>query len=325
MSFTPGTQNMQHDNGASVAVCSDGDVVVAGYVLEMPETYIYSTCTTSNPLVGGVWVTKINPNTGVVAWSYVYDWFQGAYASPSYPFIGYVTVVNDGTDNFAVKYKDLADMNAIMKVDINGSLVYSRRYMHTWGDGQFLDISSGIGNTDIHATGNLTDGINFNGGWNVVAYDNIQEYCHAENLEVAITEQPYEVFGIEVNQYNANPKSLVLWNVDLTINHNVDCEKIEVEDPDNPGDDDGGGNKNAIGNNANVAVTHDIISGDVSVHMPAHIVYNGKLLNNLGQVIATYSNLHDSYKINTSGLASGMYFLHLDNGRERSVKPVVVR
>jgi hypothetical protein len=316
ITYTPGPQNMRCDVASSVTLCSDGDVVIGGAVIERADNYIHSLCMQSTPTIAGLWVTKINPYTGATDWSYLYDYKMGNYTATDYPAPGYLKIINDGSDNFGISYRQ--DFSTIMKVDVNGGLVYSRGYYPPWTNGHFFDIAPGIGSTDILATGRLTTYIAWNGAWNVVAYDNIQDYCESEERELDIYEHEYEEFNIDVLNFNAMPTDVRFVDGTIEIVRNVNCEKVEVEE-------EGGEGKNAIDNGIVVTVNHDIVTGDVTVQLPARATYSGKLLNNLGQVISSYNNLHNRYTINTSGLASGMYFLHLDNGKERTVKPVVAR
>lgn len=314
MSVNPGPQNIQHDFMGSIALCSDGDVVIAGYVLELPDTYLSVNCTTSTPDYAGLWVTKLNPYTGMVAWSKVYDWYQGAYSPPYYPIIADVDIINDGTDNFGVEYYDYADVVSIMKVDANGNQVYSRRYIHPSGNGYLRDISSGMLNTDILTTGSLNNG----DSWNVTAFDNISGTCHAEDLPLDEYEHPYDIFPIDIFGNSTTPTGVSFQDRLKAIVHTLECEKIEDE---GDGSDDVG--KNAP-RNITAQISQELQTGDILVKVSGTETYNGKLMNSVGQVISTYSGITNVYHINTDNLASGMYFMHLDNGKEKIVKHISV-
>lgn len=320
-------QNNQHEAGYSIALCSDGDVIMAGYCADFPDTYITISCKGSDPNYAGLWLTKVNPTTGVVAWSKVYDMFGGPYSSPDYPQLGWMDIVNDGTDNFGVQYLDGGSGKlSIMKVDVTGAVQYSRRYDYDYQDptnreGSFFDISSGIGNTDIYAIG-YTGAINadYGDGWNVIAFDNIIDYCHSEDLPLVEYQHPYETFMVEYQMQNAMPTSVFFRDGAQILDHMIECEKMEIEEED-PSD----GGKPARTKNNEPKVSSTVETGDILVEAPADKVYTGTLINSLGQKVQSFDNISNTYRISTNDLAPGIYYLHLTSGNEQFARPVLIK
>lgn len=312
-------QNLQYEAALSVATCSDGDLVIAGSVLEFPETYLSVSCPGPVPTEGGVWVTKINPITDVIAWSKVFDWWPNPYDPNSFPQIFDVDIMNDGNDNFGIQY--YSELASIMKVDINGNLLYSRRYDDPNGAGLFWDMSTGMGSTDILAVGNL---FSAQFGWNVKAFDNINDRCHSEDLPLVEYPHEYDVFPVVVGNHPTMPRFVSFIEPPESITNIVECNSEPVDETGG-GDDDGSGGKGGLVNNNLPQVSHDIQSGNVMIKVSSGEVYTGTLLNSLGQTIVTYENIRSVYSLKTNNLAKGIYYLRLNNGKTSMIKHVLVQ
>jgi hypothetical protein len=305
-----GWQNVQYDHAGSATPCSDGDVVVVGNVIKFPSTDLETTCPGPTPNLGGIWVTKINPYSGVIAWSKLFDWWPNPYDPNSFPQPHNIKVENDGTDNFGIIYH--SDVEAIMKVDINGNLLYTRNYTYPGYGNMFMDISTGFGNTNIVAVGYITNG----DGLAVTAFDNIIDYCNSAILPVQEYQHPYEVFPIEIQGYVTTTKAVLFIQPDEQITNTIDCEWIEVEDGDMLVNKKG---------SEMVAISQDLQSLAVWIDVPAGQTYKGKLINGMGQVIQILDNVQERYTLNTNGLAAGIYYLHLQNGTQYTTKSVLVQ
>lgn len=318
------TQNNQHETGNSIALCDDGDVIMAGFCIEFPDTTITISCTGSNPDSVGLWLTKVNPTTGAVAWSKLYDMWSGAYSAPDYTQIYEIDIINDGEDNFGVHYKEFRTGTvSVMKVDINGNVIYSRQYSDDYTDpmndeGLLLDISSGFGTTDIYNVGYIGP-INYQSGdgWNIIAFDNIIDYCNSDDLPLTEFEHPYEVYDVEVFSQNTLLSALDFLDRTQDIDLHIDCEKMEADPSD-------GGKPGRIKNNE-PKVSSTVETGDILVETPADKVYTGTLINSLGQKVQSFDNISNTYRISTNDLAPGIYYLHLTSGSEQFARPVLIK
>lgn len=314
-------QNNQHEAGYSIALCNDGDVIMAGYCANFPDTSITSICATSTPTSAGLWLTKVNPNSGAVAWSKIFDMFGGPYNAPDFPQLAYMDIVNDGTDNFGIQYKDYRGATlSIMKIDVNGNVVYSRKYDEYYLDpmnneGNLFDISAGIGNTDIYTVGfNGIINDNFGFGWNIIAFDNIIDYCHAEDLPLDEYQHPYDVFMVENQTHTPMPIAMNFGDGIQDLTHLIDCEKMEAD----------GGKPGRIKNNE-PQVNSTVETGNILIEAPADKVYTGTLINSLGQKVQSFDNISNTYRISTNDLAPGIYYLHLTSGNEQFARPVLIK
>lgn len=303
-------QNLRHEILQSVTTCSDGDVVLAGAVVEFPHTTFQAVCPGPVPFKCGVWVTKMNTGTGTVAWSRVYDWFTTAYDPNSFPQPLDIKIENDGTDNFGVVYHSVKE--SIMKLDINGNVVYSREYIHPSAGHRFKDISTGFGNTDIKAVGYVFNGAAIN----VTAFDVLSGQCNSLDLNVTWTPHEYEIFFIEENapdrvigtvNFLEEPDAITLYEL---------CEKEE---------DIAQGPEMFRQKTEDVVVSQDAASLAVMVEVAAGETYTGKLMNSMGQTIQRYDNIQLRYTIKTSDLAAGIYFLHLHNGKHATTKAIQIQ
>lgn len=306
-----GPQTIQYDAGSSATRCSDGDIVMAGNVIRFPANYLEQTCPGPTPDFGGIWVTKVNPYTGVVAWSKLFDWWPNPYDPNSFPQPHNIKVENDGTDNFGIIYH--SDIEAIMKVDVNGNLVYSRNYTYPGAGNMFMDISTGFSNTNILGIGYITNG----DGIAVTAFDNIIDYCNSAELPVQEYPHEYEVFQIETQQHITGPKSVIFIEPQEQITNTVDCEWTELEE-DN-------GRLAGKENTDEVQVEQQIGTRNVYVQVPQDEVYTGKLINCMGQTVQILENVQQRYQLNTGGLAAGTYYLLLHNGAKSTTKAVLIQ
>lgn len=332
-----GSQPMRHEGFGAVTKCSDGDIVLAGWAVNFVETDFPTHCPGPDPINKGLWVTKINPYTGITAWSKIYDFNADPYpGADMYSGPGYIRLTNDGTDNIGISFfSSMAGTGAavvgnsyIMKLEPTaGGIVFARKYQYNNDEGFFRDIASGFGNTDLVVVGETSPEPYYpsmvltRDGWNVIAFDNILEQCNHEDLNIEPIDHLYDVFNVEIyskmtNYYGENYLTGI-----PTIVNNVICEKTVVEEG-NYLKSKGGSNMSS--QEEEVKIGQEAFTNNIMVMVSGDEIYHGKLMNLQGQILQEYEGIKHTYRISAAGYAAGVYYLELSNTNKKVTKMVLV-
>lgn len=333
-----GTQEMRHEGFGAVTQCSDGDIVLAGWAVNFAETYFPTHCPGPDPVNKGLWVTKLNPYTGTVAWSKIYDFNADPYpGADMYRGPGFIRMTNDGTDNIGINFfSSMAGTGAatignsyIMKLEPTaGGIIYTRRYEYNDNEGFFRDIASGFENTDLVVVGETSPEpfypsmITTRDGWNVIAFDNIVEECNHENIFIEPIDHMFDIFNVEVyskmtNYYSEN----YLTNAPL-ITNNIVCDKIEMEEQSSLMRK---ADNSLNSHEAQVKIGQEAFTNNIMVMVTGDDVYHGRLMNLYGQVLQEYDGIQHNYKISATGYAAGIYYLELSNNNKKTTKMVLIQ
>ena len=299
---------------------NDNTLVMTGFDFESPVTEPMASC--PGPDRWGLWSTKFDLSTKNYIWSNLYD-FSANPPGAGNVFITVTEVhsVFDPNGNYGIIYNNPYSpatpgfaSAVIMKTEpVAGAAQYSRRYSYQGDAGAFRHVTTGLGGVpDIAAVGALHYTNSTSDGFGVVAFDNIVNYCESDNFPVNVEIKDYEKFNIDEQTFLTNVNSRTFDLHSQTINGNIVCDRIAQK----PGRDDNG-------DLISIGYVQD--SREIMLSSKSDGNWRGVLINNLGQTIRSFDNISGTQKIDINGLAPGIYYLQLSDGKNRTSAVIPVQ
>lgn len=272
------------------------------------------------PQEWGLWVTKWDPWSQSVSWTNRYQYGEKPYR------VSDPEIEHDNKARVGISYNFDKFNTIAMKLADDGSVMYHRyHYVDIFKSDEKVmnDIVRAFEYTNMTIVGGVTPSpysYNSSYGWNIQAFDNILEKCEMYDLDIKPRELKFEIDKVDNRKYKFEIKDVKLKQDKIDLKNYVICKKDLVGFKSTPTTDDD-----------RFAISQDVDNRIVTIRMEqtglnhTEASYKATLYNALGQKMLETGSFTDNQRVDVSGLASGIYYLHVWNGRFKQAQTVLIR